>query len=122
MTDVFTGPPDPRDVRAKLLDRSPHHEQEEWIARVRIDDGTEAEGVEVRCRASGSLASIHPLDAQSIESAVAQHINVAWRPGHRLDVVRIRANLRADFALRGNAALGLSVDELPIPLPPSCHG
>jgi hypothetical protein len=115
--NVFTGPPDPRDVRTKLLDLSPPHDREEWIARVWIQDGTEAEGVEVRCRASGSLASIHRLDAQSIEPAVAQYVNFAWPPEHRLDAVRTRANLRADFALRGNAEVGLSVDELPIPLP-----
>jgi hypothetical protein len=117
MTDVFTGPPEPRDVRAKLLDLSQRHDREQWIARIWLEDGTEAKGVEVTCRASDSLASIHPLDSPSIESAVARYVNLAWPADYRLDAVRTRANLRADFVLRGNGEGGLSVNELPIPLP-----
>lgn len=113
--DFFTGPPDPRDVRAKVLGWERRH-SEEWATRVRVDDWTDGEGVEVTLVASGSLYSTHPLDAESVERAVAGYINLQWPPEHRLTAVRSRAEFGGEYALGGDADAGLYVVEPAIPL------
>src|SRR4051794_31279450 len=106
IADLFSGPPDPLDVRARLLEWEQRH-SEEWTARVRIEDGTDAERVEVVLRVSGSLRETHPLDAKSVESAVASYINLKWPAEYRLMAERSRAELGGEYALGGDADAGL---------------
>lgn len=113
-TDLFDGPPDPRDVRATLRDLSHRHDREEWIARVWVEDGTEAEGIEVVCRASDSLRCTVGLDAGSIEREVARYINLSWRPEHRLVAVRARVELGGEYRFGGDTEAGLHITEPPI--------
>jgi hypothetical protein len=100
--DFFTGPPDPRDVRAQLRHFSQRH-SEDWVARVWIEDGSDAEGAEVVCTVSDSLRCTHPLDAATIERTVAAHINLLWPRGYRLVAERARAELGGEYALGGDS-------------------
>jgi hypothetical protein len=115
MTDVFQGPPDPLDVRVRLLEWEQRH-SEEWTARVWLEDGTDAEGLEVTLCASASLRATHPLDPASVERAVASYVNPKWPAGHRLTGERGRAEAGGEYALDGDADAGLRLVALPIPL------
>ena len=117
--DPFTGALDPHEVRVTLLDLSPDPPRDGWVARVWIEDGTDAEGVEVVCRASDTVRCSAGLDAQSIERKVADHINLIPHPEHRLAIVRARAELNGEYRLDGDADVGLYVTEPPIPVPAS---
>jgi hypothetical protein len=114
--NFFLGPPNPRDVRAKLLGWEQRH-SEEWVARVWIEDGTEDEGVEVVLAVSRTLRSTHPLDDESVESAVANYMNLKWPAEYRLVAERSRSELGGEYALGGDAEVGLHLVELSIPVP-----
>lgn len=113
MSDVFTGPVDPRDVRVTLLGLWPT-DGYAWTARVAIRDGTDAEGCEIDCPVSGTLASIHPLDAQSIEGALWRHFDLIRPPERRLAVVRARVESGGEYAIVSNAEGGARIIEPPI--------
>lgn len=113
--DLFTGPPDPRDVRARLRDLSRRPGSDQWVARAWIEDETDDEGVEVVCQVSDSLRCTHSLEPDAIESTVARHINL-WQPEHRLVAARARTELGGEYALGGDSD-ALYLVELPIAIP-----
>ena len=83
------------------------------VLRVTVADGTDAPACEVDCRVSDSTASSHPLDARSVEGAIAEHIDLSWPPEHRLPAVRALAEAGGEYLLAGNADVGLYVTEPP---------
>jgi hypothetical protein len=112
MFELIDGAGDPRDVSVTFSGTVAWREGS-LVLRVAVADGTDAEGCEVDCRVSDSTASSHPLDARSIEDALAQHIDMSWPPEHRLPAVRALAEAGGEYFLAGNADLGLYVSEPP---------
>jgi hypothetical protein len=113
--DFFMGPADPLDVRARLGEWEQRH-SEEWAAPVWIEDATDSEGIEVVLVTTDSLHTTHPLDAESVESAVAAYLNLQ-PPEHRMTLVRSRAEFGGEYALGGDADAGLYLVEPPITVP-----
>ena len=115
MFDLITGPPDPRDVRVRFAGTVSWREGS-LILRVAVGDDTDAEGCEVDCRVSRSTARSHPLDARSVENALAEYIDEGWPPEYRLDAVRAFVAAGGEYLVCGNAELGLYVTEPPAEL------
>jgi len=114
--DRFTRAPDPRDIRVTCNGVTAER-GDGLILRLAVEDGTDAEGCEVSCFVSGSTASSYPLDAKSIEVALARYLDLSWPPEFRLTAVRACAELGGEYQLNGDADLGLYVAELPIRVP-----
>jgi hypothetical protein len=112
MFELIDGSGDPRDVSVTFSGTVAWREGS-LVLRVVVADGTDAEACEVDCRVSDSTVSSHPLDARSIEDALAQHIDMSWPPEHRLPAVRALAEAGGEYFLAGNADLGLYVSEPP---------
>ena len=115
MFDLSAGPPDPRDVRVTFSGAITWREGS-LILRVLVEDSTGADGCEVDCRVSRRTAASHPLDARSVENALAEFIDDSWPPEYRLDAVRAVADSGGEYLLGGTAELGLYVTAPPAEL------